>query len=253
MKRWMISLLGLLFVSVAFAQDIEVKRERNFTGSGLYGFMNGGADQFVEYDVTSLVVRDVVYKGEDFTVEIYQMPTPEDAYGIYSIHVFRCQRADSNECIDCLSPYQLQGVVGNRYYSVVFPSGSSAAQQAATELIRHYLPEEEGTYSIFPKLIAANPPYSLTVKYLRGPLSVHTASRTLNNLLKEHTYKGVWFTAEKSDDVFRALILFNDKTEMDKLKAKLSSEELIQTGDDFLLITGKEQEEEGLDFGPFGF
>ena len=58
--------------------------------------------------------RDVVYEGQEYTVEIYDMPTPEDAFGIYSLHVFRCQRADTLGCIDCLSPYQLQAVAGNK-------------------------------------------------------------------------------------------------------------------------------------------
>ncbi|MCD8270785.1 MAG: hypothetical protein LUD46_21760 [Parabacteroides sp.] len=38
--------LSLLLFIPAFlaAQDVEVKREREFTGAGLYGFMNGGAE-----------------------------------------------------------------------------------------------------------------------------------------------------------------------------------------------------------------
>lgn len=108
--RWIIFLL--LVPALTAAQEVEVKRERTFTGSGLYGFMNGGAEQFLEYGVSRLVARDVVYEGQEYTIEIYDMPTPEDAFGIYSLHVFRCQRADTLACIDCLSPYQLQAVAG---------------------------------------------------------------------------------------------------------------------------------------------
>lgn len=42
------------------------------------------------------------------------MPSPEDAFGIYSLHIFKCERTDVLGCIDCLSPYQLQAVVGNK-------------------------------------------------------------------------------------------------------------------------------------------
>ena len=55
--------------------------------------MNGGADQFLEYGVSKLVTRDVVYKGNEYTIDIYDMPTPEDAFGIYSLHIFKCSRA----------------------------------------------------------------------------------------------------------------------------------------------------------------
>ena len=72
--------LFLCFPVLLWAQDgVQVKRERVFTGSGLYGFMNGGAEQFLEYGVSRLTARDVVYKGEDYTLEIYEMPSPEDA------------------------------------------------------------------------------------------------------------------------------------------------------------------------------
>ena len=149
--RW----AGFLLLIPAFlvAQEVEVKRERVFTGSGLYGFMNGGAEQFLEYGVSKLTARDVVYEGQEYTIEIYEMPTPEDAFGIYSLHVFRCQRADTLDCIDCLSPYQLQAVAGDKYVSVVFPSGSAAAKSKVDELIRQYLPMDGKDNPAIPALL----------------------------------------------------------------------------------------------------
>ena len=129
MKGLLLTCLLCLSISCLEAQEMTVKRERVFTGTGLYGYMNGGAEQFLEYGVTKLTARDLEYDGEEYALEIYEMPTPEDAYGIYSLHVFRCQRADTLGCIDCLSPYQLQTVCGNRYVSLEFPSGSERAQR----------------------------------------------------------------------------------------------------------------------------
>lgn len=150
--------LFLCFPVLLWAQDgVQVKRERVFTGSGLYGFMNGGAEQFLEYGVSRLTARDVVYKGEDYTLEIYEMPSPEDAFGIYSLHIFKCERTDVLGCIDCLSPYQLQAVVGNKYVSVVFPSGSSAAKDAVDELIRLYLPMDGKEAPQIPEILGFVP------------------------------------------------------------------------------------------------
>ena len=62
MKHVIQWLVLLTFIPVFLvAQEVKVKREREFTGSGLYGFMNGGAEQFLEYGVSKLVARDVVY------------------------------------------------------------------------------------------------------------------------------------------------------------------------------------------------
>ncbi len=59
--------LGLLMFIPAFlaAQEVEVKREREFTGSGLYGFYERGERNSSSNTVSSkLVARDVVYEGQ---------------------------------------------------------------------------------------------------------------------------------------------------------------------------------------------
>lgn len=256
MKR---KILLLLFLLVAFSQlsivncQLSITRERVFTGSGLYGFMNGGADLFMEYGVTELITRDIEFEGEKYTVDIYEMPTAEDAYGIYSMHIFRCQRADTLDCIDCLSPYQLQAVVDNKYISVVFPSGSAKAQKGADEVIRAYLPEKSKTSPSFPSGLAGDLPYSGVIKYLRGPLSVSSASKDLSILLKDITYSGVWFRGERGEDTYKAYILLPDAAEVIKLKERIPTAEIIEEGTGFLYIKGEEKEEDTPDYGPFGF
>ena len=132
------------------AQDMDLKRERTFPATALYGYMNGATDLFLEYDVQKLTVRDIVYKGEEYTVAIYDMPTPEDAFGIYSLHVCKCNCADTLNSISCLSPYQFQAVAGNKYISVVFPSGTDAAQAHVGEIVRKFVPDCDRPVSFIP-------------------------------------------------------------------------------------------------------
>lgn len=255
MKHFLLGLVLLLCAPVYLpAQEPEVKRERTFTGAGLYGFMNGGADQFLEYGVSKLVTRDIVYQGEEYTIDIYDMPTPEDAFGIYSLHIFKCSRADMQGCIDCLSPYQLQAVAGNRYISVVFPSGSDAAKSKADELIRIYAPMDGKDNPRVPEALGLTPPYSGKLKLLRGPISVSGVSTSLSQLLKEIAYTGVWFIAEKPANSYKALICVKEEKEVEKLKAKIPASDILSSGDTFLYLQGKEtEEEEADDHGGFGF
>lgn len=249
--QWIIFLL--LVPVLLTAQEVEVKRERTFTGSGLYGFMNGGAEQFLEYGVSRLVARDVVYEGQEYTIEIYDMPTPEDAFGIYSLHVFRCQRADTLGCIDCLSPYQLQAVAGNKYVSVVFPSGSAAARSRVDELIRHYLPMDGNDNPQIPELLASLSPYSGKLKFLRGPIGISGVSTSLMHYLEGISYTGVWFIADKPSKSYRALVCLREKGDAEALKKKIPVADIIQSADDFVYLTGKEKEAEEDDHGGFGF
>lgn len=246
-------LLLLLPLLVWGQQDVEVKRERIFTGSGLYGFMNGGAEQFLEYGVTRLTARDVVYKGENYSVEIYEMPSAEDAFGIYSLHIFKCQRADMLGCLDCLSPYQLQAVVGNKYASVVFPSGSEGAKEAADELLCLYLPMDDKDDPKIPELLAVSAPYSGVVKYLKGPISVSGVSTSLAALVKNIPYSCIWFVAGKEVDSYRALIYMSDNTAATELQKRLTSSDILEQGKDFFYIKGVEKEEASDEHDDFGF
>lgn len=246
-------LLALLLSPSLWGQEVTVKRERVFTGSGLYGFMNGGAEQFLEYGVSKLTARDVVYEGQEYTIEIYEMPSPEDAFGIYSLHVFKCERADTAGCINCLSPYQLQAVEGSYYVSVVFPSGSAVAKSKVDELIRLYLPTDGKVHPEIPSQLRNLSPYSGKLKYLKGPIGVSGVSTSLSHYLEDILYTGVWFVADKPSQSYQALIYIKDEKEVNKLKRKIPAANIKQSGEFFLYITGEEKESKEEDYGVFGF
>lgn len=241
------------FPSFTLRSQLSTVRERVFTGAGLYGFMNGGADLYLEYGVYRLTNRDIEYKGEAFTVDVYELPTAEDAFGIYSMNVFRCQRADTLGCIDCLSDYQLQAVSGNRFASVVFPSGSAATMKLADEVLRLYLPADDSDHPAIPAEIQPKPPYSGNLKYLRGPLSLTSVGKDLSVRMEDIPYKGIWFKKEKGSDAYKAYVLFIDNKDKDMLVKRLCASDILGEGSCFLYFRGEEKEEETPDYGPFGF
>lgn len=252
-KACIFCIVALLFAANITGEVPQIKRERIFTGDGLYGFMNGGADLFLEYGVQSLVNRELTYKEENFTIDIYEMPTPEDAYGIYSMHVFRCTQADTLDMIDCFSPYQLQAVIANLYVSIVFPSGSSKAQQAAVELLPLYILAPTLSRPAFPTVFTNKSPYSGNVKYLRGPLSASSASSDLAAVMKGIEFTGIWFAADKKAKTYHACIHFVSEAEKKKAMAVLSKTDIIKEEQDMLYINRKEKKEEPAATNPFGF
>jgi hypothetical protein len=242
--KTLLFLFVLIFTVQLLAQEPEIRRERIFAGEALYGFMNGAADLYLEYGFKSLVNRDIVYKGENFTVDIYEMPTPEDAFGIYSMHVFRCQHADSMGFINCFSPYQLQAVVDNFYVSIVFPSGSEQAQEIASELISLFIPAAHSSMPAIPVQIESSPPFSGKVKYLKGPISVSTASSDLSTILKNSEYQGVWLKADLQTKTYKAAILFSSSEEMGKFKRSITAANTILSDNGVCIIQRQEKERE---------
>ena len=257
--------IRIIFLSVLFTfilstslsagnnDDIEVKRERVFVEKGLYGFMNGGADLYLEYGVKKLTTRDLVYKEEEYTLDIYEMPTPEDAFGIYSVHIFKCIEADVNDEINCLSTYQLQKVVGNCYVSLVFTSGSEKARTNANELILRYTSGIEGGKIVFPEQISTSGAYSGVLKFLRGPISLSGAQFSLSTLLQGISYKEAWLSPSEKGEENQALIFFEDAETMVSVREKIAPSDVINSADTWLFLRCRELKNPTNNSNPFGF
>lgn len=107
-----------------------------YSGKALFGYIDGGAELYLEYKFEKLGRQEIRYSRETVIAEIYQMSGAYEAYGIFSIQRFKCVPVDSASPNTCLSRYQLQAVVGNCYLSIVNQTGSAAAQQASVEIYK---------------------------------------------------------------------------------------------------------------------
>jgi hypothetical protein len=79
-------LQGFLPSSVK-AQGIKIKKDgeaRIYDGKKLFDYMDGGADLYYEYDFEQVCVQQYTATQGGVTVEIYQMDTPDHAYGVYT-------------------------------------------------------------------------------------------------------------------------------------------------------------------------
>jgi hypothetical protein len=79
-------LMGFLPSSVK-AQGIKIKKDgeaRIYDGKKLFDYMDGGAELYYEYGFEKACVQRYKAKEGEVTVEIYQMDTPAQAYGVYT-------------------------------------------------------------------------------------------------------------------------------------------------------------------------
>ena len=234
-KFFLSIVLSAFSVGFGFAQ-MEIKNERVFTGTALYGFMNGGADLYYEYGFQELISREIAYKGEDFTVDTYTMDTPLNAFGIYSILTYKCIRADSLGCFDCLSKYQLQAVDGNAYVSIVFQSGSNAARKSADELYRMLVNDGKNSIRIPGQFMYLVNSYSGTLKYMRGKLGINNVEPALLDLLEDIGHYEIWL-AETSENKDRlALFFLQDSKNCNLLQKRIPKEKIIRRGEKFVMI-----------------
>jgi hypothetical protein len=115
---------------------IESAQSRIFTETSLYGYINGGAELYLEYGFDTLLVTELVVEGSDIKAEVYRMKDPEAAFGIFSVSRFRCNGGAKLTEHLCRSAYQLQFCKGPFYISIINDTGSDDDQKRSSDLAR---------------------------------------------------------------------------------------------------------------------
>lgn len=232
------SLNGQSGPSGDISEQIKIKRERTFKGEALYGFMNGGSELYLEYGFKDLRAIDISFRGNDYTVEIYKMAGPEEAFGIYSIHTFGMLYADTLFEISCHSMMQLQTVAGDTYYSLVFETPSKEVNSDAVELIKYYIEraENQGEFELPSEINEFVTSVSGNLKLMMGPLGVMAGSSELIDLLKNVSNYKLWVFKDENSATSKALFYTKDENSIAHLKSLLASSALVLQGKGLLLF-----------------
>jgi len=116
--------------------DVKADQIRMFNRESLYGYIDGGAELYLEFGFDTLVTTDVSYDGRELKVEIYRMNDPEAAFGIFSVSRFRCNGGEKLTEHICRSSYQLQFCKGPFYVSIINDTGTEADRHVSDEIAR---------------------------------------------------------------------------------------------------------------------
>ena len=180
-----VSLLLLAFATPSLGQDVpglntedlagaKILKTDSYTGKALFGYIDGGAELYLEYGLKKLGRQEISYSKEKFVVEIYQMAGANEAYGIFSVQRFKCIPLDSTLPNTCLSKYQLQAAVGDCYLSIINESGSAAAQKGSVEIYRSLHARIKQQRLQLPQMFQNNmlKPFMRNLVIAQGPLGI---------------------------------------------------------------------------------
>jgi hypothetical protein len=134
-------LLAILFtanISVCLAQDqvlfpnidstdlagLKILGSRTFRGPALFGYMDGGAELFLEYGFSGALINEVSLDGQKYKIEIFRMDGPEEAFGIFSVSKFSCKSFPTVARFTCQTRFQLQVCKGDYFISIINRGGS---------------------------------------------------------------------------------------------------------------------------------
>lgn len=144
-----------------------------FYKNDLYGYIDGGAELFLEFGFDSLLVQDYSNGKADLSLEVYCMENPEAALGIY---LTKCGQETPNDVIQArnsTNKYQSLVVKNNFYIQLNNFKGNAIAERAIPEMLNKVLRKipDSGPIKLLSILPEENK-ISNSEKIIRGPYAL---------------------------------------------------------------------------------
>jgi hypothetical protein len=127
---------GFPFITETDLPEAQFSKPRVFSGTSLFGYIDGGAELYLEYGFSGAVVAEVSFQGGKYKTEVYKMNGLEEAFGIFSVSKYRCLSMPPLAIFACQTKYQLQLCKGPYYVSIINGKGSKSDSSAMLHLGR---------------------------------------------------------------------------------------------------------------------
>lgn len=244
MRDFFLSLMGSMLLSAitsgqtnepfpvlydADLPDLRIAGTTVYSNESLYGYIDGGAELYLEYGFDSLIITEVVFAPGNIRAEVYRMKDPAAAFGIFSVSRFRCMPGSVITQYQCRSKYQFQFYRGCYYVSIVNNNGTVDEQQLSEKIAGLLVGRIEGD-DFNPVEFFNDQPDSIlmsTAVVARGRLGLINRADGLAPSLEEST----GYTAMIINPGERTLIsvIFDTDESMDRF--------LVMTGADSAVMT----------------
>lgn len=206
--------------------DAAITRSERYDGKSLWGYINGGADIYLEYGFDKVFVQELIWKKYQFKINVYRMQDEEAAFGIFSVSRHRCAPLDSISEFNCVTPYHIQIAHGRLYISIVNDNGSSGEQEFAIRLAKKILKKSKEKIFSLPTLFdkAVFLPFITAVKFFKGNLGIENGLQEWEDLFEGIKDFSVYILPieTKEGDIYTAQIGFKIEKEKNNFIEKLN-------------------------------
>jgi hypothetical protein len=165
---------GLMPAESAVQGWKKAESTRVFTKADLYGYIDGGAEVFLEFGFDQLTLQKYRRAGAEVAVEIYRMADPAASAGIYLMKCGKETRDPSFKERHTLNRHQLM-FVRNRYYVTVNNlsggEGMGPALVAFGSAVARALPADRPPSSLG---LSAHGQVPGSLRLVRGPFSLQS-------------------------------------------------------------------------------
>ena len=183
---------------------------RNFDSTGLWDYIDGGADIYLEYGFRRVTVQDLKQKDYHYLLEVYEMSSPMAAFGIYSVSRYDCFPVSSSTLmqafhISCTSAYQLSLVIGPCFIRISHNTKTDEEQMTSINIAVEISKKIKNYHIVFPEAFVRLIPEDKKpgFKYIKGKLGLQNSYPELMDYFKNiSAYQIFSFTLNEAGNVF---------------------------------------------------
>jgi hypothetical protein len=176
-------------ITASDVTEAVITDTRTFGNESLFGYIDGGAELYLEYGFDSLIVTNLSFKGNDIKAEVFRMSDPDAAFGIYSVSHFKCTNSIDITRFYCSSAYQVQFCKGSFYVSIINSSGTVPEQKLSESIATLIIGRISGQ-SFNPSVYITDDLSEAEVKsaiFVRGSLGLFNSAYGLSKELEDFT------------------------------------------------------------------
>jgi len=154
--------------------DTLITKTDTYNLESVWNYNSSRMDVLTEFGFNSLLVQELSIGHEKIKAEIYQLDSPESAFGIYSLSVINCDKRDTLFPFDCVSGFSYQFAYSNLYVIVTSESGSLNARNLFFTVAKVFRNNNPQPVLILPEIF--NLPQLLKSRcnlvYVKGPVGM---------------------------------------------------------------------------------
>lgn len=161
------------------AKDVpgwEIGTPERYSAKELYGYINGGAEIYLEYGFRQVTGQRCTQKSHELQVDIYEMVNPEAAFGMFSVLRGRCGATLPGTEWHCVTPQQILFAKGAYLVSIVPYDRAAETRTAAMQAAKALVSRIRGAQFRIPPAYKGAPlsTSQKSLRYIHGPLALQS-------------------------------------------------------------------------------
>ncbi len=212
--------------------ELEIRKEESYNGNSLWGYIDGGADLYLEYGFDNLFVQELIINNYKMKIDYYKMKDERAAFGIFSVSTFNCNCNSLTIDFFCISKYQIQFALKEYFISIVNEVGDSNSLFLSKIITENIISKIGKADFQFPNIYSSSQllSYKNRIKFINGILGLQNGLSDWEDYFESINEYQVFVLklSDSSHCTYLSQIVFRTETEMKKFLNNIQNKDSNQ-------------------------